>query len=62
MTECPKCHTKTDIKDMDMKMGGLFCPNCRRILFQPYVDKEYFEEYKRRQSEDNDEKTQSEGS
>jgi hypothetical protein len=49
MTQCPKCKTKTDIKDMDMKMGGLLCPKCRVILFQPYVDEEYFEEYRRRQ-------------
>lgn len=48
MTTCNKCQTVTDIKDMTMKMGGLLCPNCRRILFQPYVDPEFFEEYKRR--------------
>ncbi len=52
MTKCTKCETVTDIKDMDIKMGGLLCPNCRRILFQPYVDKEYFEEYRRRQRQE----------
>ncbi len=51
MVECKKCKTKTDVKDMDMKMGGLLCPKCRVILFQPYVDEEYFEEYRRRQAE-----------
>ena len=49
-TKC-KCGKETDIKDMVMKMGGLLCPKCRVILFQPYVDEEYFEEYRRRQKE-----------
>lgn len=29
-------------------MGGLLCPKCRTILYQPYVDEEYLEEYLRR--------------
>ena len=52
-TKC-KCGKTTDIKDMPMKMGGLLCPKCRVILFQPYVDEEYFEEYRRRQKEAED--------
>lgn len=47
--QCPECKTTSDIKDMTIKMGGLLCPKCRLILFQPYVDEEYFEEFRRRQ-------------
>ncbi len=49
--ECKKCNIVVDIKDMTMKMGGLLCPKCRVILYQPYLDEEYFEEYRRRQKE-----------
>lgn len=48
--ECPKCKKSSELKDMNMKMGGLLCPGCRRIMFSPYVDKEYFEEYSRRKN------------
>lgn len=48
---CEKCGTISEMKDLDMKMGGLLCPTCRVILFQPYVDKEYFHERNRRDSE-----------
>lgn len=46
--ECPDCKTVSDLKDMEMKMGGLLCPKCRVILYQPYVDEEYFDERVRR--------------
>lgn len=49
--KCDKCSTTTDLKDMDMKMGGLLCPNCRVILFAPHVDSEYFDERARRYRE-----------
>lgn len=49
--ECKDCKTVTEIKDMPIKMGGLLCPNCRLILFQPYVDPEYFVELARRRKE-----------
>lgn len=33
---------------MVLKMGGLLCPDCRVILFQPGFDKEYqFEKMRR---------------
>lgn len=48
---CPKCKTVSSIKDMDMKMGGLLCPKCNVILYQPYVDEEYFYERIRRARE-----------
>jgi hypothetical protein len=51
VTKTCKCGTTTDIKDMPMKMGGLLCPKCRVILFQPYVDEEYFVEFNRRKEE-----------
>lgn len=60
MTKC-RCGATTDIKDMTMKMGGLLCPKCRVIIFQPYVDEEYFEEFMRRKKE-NDEKEAAEES
>lgn len=62
-TKC-KCGKTTDIKDMTIKMGGLLCPKCRVILFQPYVDEEYFEEYRRRKAirEAEEAKTGQEGS
>jgi hypothetical protein len=50
-TRCPDCLTINNIENMTMKMGGLLCTKCRRILFQPYVDPEYFEEFRRRKEE-----------
>ena len=46
-----KCGTTSELKDMIIKMGGLLCPKCRIILFQPYVDKEYFQESTRRRNQ-----------
>lgn len=64
--ECRNCKTSTEIEDMPIKMGGLLCPECRTIIFQPYVDPEYFIELKRRNKEyeekENARKTGQEGS
>ena len=49
--ECPECKTVTELKDMPMKMGGLLCPKCRVILFEPYRDEEFFDERARRARE-----------
>lgn len=51
-----KCGKVSAIKDMPMKMGGLLCPKCRVILFAPYIDEEYFEEYRRRNKEREEDK------
>lgn len=48
---CSKCAVTSEMKDLTIKMGGLLCPKCRVILFQPYVDEEYFEEFRRRKKE-----------
>lgn len=66
MITCKNGH-ETDIKKMTLKMGGLLCPKCSTIVFAPYVDKEYFEEYNRRKSgwdkeEENKRKREQEGS
>lgn len=44
------CRHETDPKKMTLKMGGLLCPKCRTIIYQPYVDKEYDKELKRRRA------------
>lgn len=51
---CKRCDIETDIKDMEMKMGGLLCPKCRVVLYTPYVDEEYFIEFRRRNKERED--------
>lgn len=48
---CKDCGTISEMKDLEMKMGGLLCPTCRVILFQPYVDEEFFDERARRARE-----------
>lgn len=50
MVKCRRGH-ENDIKKMTLKMGGLLCLQCRTIVFEPYVDKEYFEEFHRRRDE-----------
>lgn len=54
--DCKRCNIFVETKDMDIKMGGLLCPKCRVILFAPYVDEEYFEEYRRRNKEREEDK------
>lgn len=49
MVKCKSGH-ENDIEKMILKMGGLLCVKCHTIVFQPYVDKEYFEEYNRRKA------------
>ena len=60
---CEKCGTISEMKELEMKMGGLLCPTCRVILFQPYVDEEFFDERTRRarESEAVETETDSEG-
>jgi hypothetical protein len=60
MVKCKRGH-ENDITKMTLKMGGLLCSECRTIIFEPYVDKEYFEEFHRRRAEkDKEEKDKSE--
>lgn len=60
---CSGCGTVNDYKDMTMKMGGLLCVNddCRRILCQPYVDEEFFNERARRAKETTEDEGGQEG-
>ena len=48
---CPGCNSVGYVKNMDIKMGGLLCEGCRRIIFAPYVDEIYFIELRRRRAE-----------
>lgn len=50
MVKCHRGH-ENEIEKMTLKMGGLLCTTCRTIVFQPYADKEYFEEFNRRKAE-----------
>jgi len=60
MVKCRRGH-ENEIQKMTLKMGGLLCAACRTIVFEPYVDKEYFEEFYRRRAErDKEEKDKSE--
>jgi len=49
--KCTGCGKVNNYKDMIMKMGGLLCTKCNRILCEPYVDEEYFNERARRAKE-----------
>jgi hypothetical protein len=49
---CLRCKVMVRTKDMLLKMGGLLCPHCRRILCQPGIDREFYEEYSKRRLED----------
>lgn len=48
----PECGVITPIEKLEMKMGGLLCPECRTIIYQPYVDEEFFDERARRYKEE----------
>lgn len=52
---CDKCKHEGELKDIPIKMGGLLCSKCRTVLFQPYVDKKYFQELERRRKEEKEE-------
>lgn len=60
---CPneECGVITPIQKLEMKMGGLLCPECRTIVYQPYVDEEFFNERARRYKETVETETDSEG-
>lgn len=49
--DCPDCNTRSPVKDLTIKMGGLLCPKCRRILVLPYHDLYRKELYRRREQE-----------
>lgn len=61
--ECHRCNTVTNIKDMQMRMGGLLCPSCNVILYRP-IDEEFSNERARRYKEpsENEDEGGSEGS
>jgi hypothetical protein len=47
----PKCtlnHKEIPPSKLILKMGGLICPKCRKIIYAPYVDKEFKIEFQRR--------------
>lgn len=46
-----KCGKVSELKDLTIKMGGLLCPKCRVVIFEPYRDEEYFDERARRARE-----------
>lgn len=42
------CGGVINIKSLILKMGGLLCPHCNVIVYEPYVDSEYLKELERR--------------
>lgn len=48
--KCEINHKTMPHNKLVLKLGGLYCPKCRIVIYAPYVDKEYKKELKRRQS------------
>lgn len=42
------CSGVININSLILKMGGLLCPHCNVIVYEPYVDSEYLKELERR--------------
>lgn len=48
--QCPDCKIVSKLSGLPLKMGGLLCPKCRRILLSPKSEI-YDAELKRRNKE-----------
>jgi recombinational DNA repair protein (RecF pathway) len=49
MKTCTKCGNSSPLEAMELKMGGLLCPTCRRILVLPEEPEYRVELYRRRE-------------